>query len=150
MVRVLRCVACALLLATLEAPAHAVDVKPGTTIGPETAAEVKALLPEEIYQRYAKGEFLNEVAEPKPGTKVTDPDFITAGEANRGKYTVSEGGTIIDPKTGKQPTYIYGPPFPDIDAKDPQAGVKLIWNFFYQSYLLGDDHNLVGLSWVAR
>src|SRR5262249_52221228 len=63
---------------------------------------------------------------------------------------VNEAGTIIDPKTGNQPTYVYGPPFPDIDRNDPQAGVKLIWNFFYQSYILGDDHNAVQLSWVAR
>src|SRR5581483_4297700 len=102
------------------------------------------------YQRYQKGEFLNEVAEPKAGVKLVDPGFLAAGADNKGKYTVNDAGTIIDPKTGKQPTYIYGPPFPDIDTSDPQAGIKLIWNFFYQSYLLGDDRNIVMLSWVAR
>jgi len=142
--------ACALLIGTLAGHAHAAAVRPGTVIGPDTAAQAKDLLPEEIYQRYQKGEFLNEVAEPKPGTKLIDPDFLTASAANRGKYTVSDIGTIIDPKTGKQPTYVYAAPFPDIDPRDPQAGVKLIWDFFYQSYLLGDDRNLVGLSWVAR
>jgi hypothetical protein len=28
--------------------------------------------------------------------------------------------------------------------------VKLVWNFFYQSYILGDDRNLVGLAWISR
>jgi hypothetical protein len=148
--RLLTCGVCAFLLAALCGSTEAADPKPGTVIGPDTAAQAKDLLPNELYQRYAKGEFLNEVAEPKPGTKMIDPEFIAAGAANRGKYTVSDVGTIIDSKTGKQPTYVYGPPFPDIDKNDPQAGVKLIWNFFYQSYILGDDHNTVGLSWVAR
>ena len=126
------------------------DVKTGTVIGPATADQARDLLPEELLERYAKGDFANEVAEPKPGSKMMDPDFLAAGDANRGKYTVSDAGTILDPKTGKQPLYIYGPPFPDVDASDPQAGVKLIWNFFYQSYILGDDHNTVALTWVAR
>ena len=39
---------------------------------------------------------------------------------------------------GKQPPFVYGPPFPTIDTKDPQAGAKIVWNFFYQSYLLGN------------
>ena len=26
---------------------------------------------------------------------------------------------------------------------------KIAWNFFYQSYLLGDDRNLVALTWVG-
>ena len=95
-------------------------------LGPETAEQARGLVPDEFLERYKKGEFLNPVAEPKPGTHFIDPNFMAEGNANRGKYTVNEIGTIIDPTTGKQPTYIYGPPFPDVDKNDPQAGVKLV------------------------
>jgi len=141
---------CALLVGVLTGAASAGEPGPGTMLGPDTAEQAKSLLPDELVARYQSGEFSNPVVEPRAGTQWTDPDFIAAAAANRGKYTVSDVGTIIDPKTGKQPPYIYGPPFPDIDPSDPQAGVKLVWNFFYQSYLLGDDRNLVMLTWISR
>jgi hypothetical protein len=137
------------LVAVLESGGRA-EVKPGTMLGPETAEQARGLLPDEILARYKSGEFRHEVVAPKAGTRFIDPAFVAAGEANRGRYRVSEAGTIIDPATGKQPTYIYGPPFPDIDPNDPQAGVKVVWNFFYQSYVLGDSRNLIGLAWVAH
>src|SRR2546430_10361299 len=37
-----------------------------------------------------------------------------------------------------------------IQPDDPQAGAKLVWNYFYNSYLLGDDRNVVALSWIGR
>jgi hypothetical protein len=37
-----------------------------------------------------------------------------------------------------------------IDKNDPQAGAKIVWNFFYQSYLLGNSHNQVNLDWVGE
>jgi hypothetical protein len=57
-----------------------------------------------------------------------------------------EGGDRV--ATGQQPTFVYGPP-PNIDAQDPQAGSKCVWNFFYQSYLLGNSRNFVNLDWVG-
>ena len=56
---------------------------------------------------------------------------------------------VVESGSGKQPPYIYGPPFPVIDKNDPQAGAKIVWNFFYQSYLLGNSHNQVNLDWVG-
>ena len=71
-----------------------------------------------------------------------------ATAANRGKYEVNEVGTIIDKATGKQPPYVYGFPFSDIDAKDPKAGIKILWNSYYGYWYQGNSHNDVRLVWV--
>ena len=151
MFRGLRCLwYTALVLAFGSAARGADEPAPGTVLGPDTVQQAGGLLPEEIAARYQKGEFRHEVVTPLPGTQWTDPAFEAAASDNRGRYAVDDAGTIVDPATGIQPRYIFGPPFPAPDPADPQAGVKLIWNFFYQSYLLGDNHNLIGLTWIAR
>ena len=106
-------------------------------------------LPEEFLDRYRKGQWENEIVEAPAGTHFRDEDFIAAGKANEGKYALGPDGGIIAVATGKQPEFIYGPPFPTIDPKDPQAGAKIVWNFFFQSYLLGNSRNLVSLDWVG-
>jgi hypothetical protein len=129
--------------------ARAAGPEPGTVLGPSTASQATGLLPPEFLGRYEKGEWSHAVATPKPGTNLLDPDWIAAGKENAGKFTVNEQGSIRDVKTDVQPQFIWGPPFPNIDPKDPNAGVKVAWNFFYQSYLIGDDRNLVELTWVS-
>jgi hypothetical protein len=62
-----------------------------------------------------------------------DPDFLAAGKENEGKFTISDENSIREVVSGKQPGRIWGPPFPTIDPKDPKAGFKIAWNFFYQS-----------------
>jgi uncharacterized protein DUF1329 len=139
-----------LLLGLFAVPTGAAPLAEGTILGPTTAADATGLLPEEIEARYQHGEFAHAIALPRPETQWTDPAFERAAATNRGRYAVDEHGTIVDQATGRPPGPIFGPPFPDVDPADPAAGVKLVWNFFYQSYLLGDDHNLVTLSWVSR
>ena len=53
---------------------------------------------------------------------------------------MNERGTIVERDTGRQPSYIFGLPFPDIDPADPAAGVKIVWNFNYVTWYGGDDH----------
>ena len=122
----------------------------GTLLGPGTATLARGFLPEEILARYRAGEFAHEVMDARPDTQWTDPAFLAAAEKNRGHYAVSDAGSIVDRTTGTQPTAIFGPPFPDIRPDDPQAGAKLVWNYFYNSYLLGDDRNVTALSWIGR
>src|SRR5262249_41282753 len=50
-------------------------------------------------------------------------------------------GTIVDAKTGQQPDYIYGIPFPNIDPKDPKAGTKVVWNQFLSYWDHGNTFN---------
>jgi Protein of unknown function (DUF1329) len=53
-----------------------------------------------------------------------DPKFIaaTAKHAGQVKY---------DPATREVSGYVAGMPFPNIDEKDPTAGDKVMWNFYY-------------------
>ncbi len=43
---------------------------------------------------------------------------------------------------GELRNYVAGLPFPDVGISDPQAGLKLIWNFYWR--WLGDDYKTGG------
>src|SRR5262249_23570578 len=123
------------LLLVCSGTSRAAGPGPGTMIGPDTAEQAEGLIPHEFLERYKKGEWRHAVATPKPGTQLLDPDWIAAGKENAGKFTINDEGSIREIATGKQPASIWGVPFPTIDPKDPTAGYKILWNFFYQSYL---------------
>lgn len=55
-----------------------------------------------------------------------DPRYL---EATR-KYA---GQVKYDAKTREVSDWVAGIPFPDVSANDPDAGEKLIWNFYYAS-----------------
>lgn len=125
----------------------------GDVLGPATWAEAQGLLPEEILDHYRKGEYINPIADPAlPGYISIDspPDFQEASRANRGRYELSPQGSIIDRSTGKQPPFIFGLPFPDIDLTDPQAGTKVVWNYFYIFWYDGNQHFLTELVMLGR
>jgi hypothetical protein len=122
---------------------------PVAVLNAETWEMARGLLPDEFLQRYKDGEWEHEIHEIPRGTHLVDYDFIEAGEKNVGRYDIGPNGGIIDVNTGKQPPFVYGPPFPNIDPEDPKAGAKVVWNFFYQSYLLGNSRNFVNLDWVG-
>jgi hypothetical protein len=137
------------------APAEAEELKPGETLDTSTWQKAEGLLPPEILEHYKKGEYANPIAS-WPNDKFNwPPDFKAATEANEGKYKLGPQGEILDAKTDKQPEYIMGYPFPRIDPKDPQAGVKIIWNQFYRVYYFGNifaesQVNLVAPSGLER
>jgi hypothetical protein len=123
---------------------------PGTVLNAQTWQQAEGLLPQEFLERYKSGQWEHEVVEAPPGTILADQDFLAAGQRNAGQYGIGAEGQIIETGSGGQPAFIYGPPFPIIDPKDPQAGAKIVWNFFYQSYLLGNSRNYVSLDWVGN
>jgi hypothetical protein len=120
----------------------------GNVLGPDNWKLADGLLPPEILKHYENGEYVNKIIDWPVGHTKRDPEFLEATERNRGKFTVDEHGTIIDKATGKQPPYIEGFPFPDIDPKDPSAGVKILWNSYYEGYYLGNIHSETELNWV--
>lgn len=134
-------------LASADEPA-ATAVKLGT-LDAETWQSAQGLVPEEFLNRYKDGQWTHDIYEAPPGTLFADPDFIAAGKDNVGRFAIGAKGELIEVATGKQPASLYGPPFPDIDPNDPQAGSKVLWNFFYQSYALGNSHNFINLDWVG-
>jgi hypothetical protein len=110
--------------------------------------KAKGLLPPEILRHYQQGEYANRVAT-WDGPMEWEPRWHEATRWNREHLTIDEKGTIIDRSTGKQPPYIMGYPFPDIDPRDPQAGVKVLWNYFYRFYHNGNRRNQVELTWLS-
>ncbi len=128
------------------------ELKDGDVIGPSNWSEAQGLLPEEILDHYKKGEYINRIADISlPGYLSTrqPSDFQEASRTNRGLYALSPAGSIIEQRTGKQPAFIFGFPFPDIDPQDPQAGTKIVWNFFYSIWYNGNNHFLTELVMLS-
>ena len=143
----------AVLFAALSPPSLAgtdgTGLKPGDILGAENCEQATGMLPDEVLSHYCAGEWVNRIVAFDP--KIADPgeEWKRSSEANRGKYALDELGTIIDPKTGKQPQFIYAHPFPDIDERDPQVALKLVWDFFYTFYSSGNQFTHGGtLAWL--
>ena len=122
-------------------------LKPTDVLSKDNASKAEGLLPPEILRHYTDGQFENKVVEWPPGYR-WETAFQEATLDNRGKYDTDERGTIIEKATGKQPPYVYGFPFPDIDPRDPKVAVKILWNAYYNNWYLGNSRNEVRLVWV--
>ena len=111
----------------------------------------EGLLPPEVLGLYKKGDYKNPVRkiEHMKGTPY-DPRLRELSKKNEGRYKINENGTVVDVKTGKRPEVITGWPFPTIDPKDPQAGVKAMWNSMYTLYWAGSFHTNTPINWVDR
>lgn len=120
--------------------APADGLKPGMILDQTTAHLAKDLLPPEIWQHYAKGEYVSKIVHYPLGNPNWEKGFVEATKENAARLTVNDQGTVIDKATGKLPEYLYGLPFPDIDPKDPQAGVKVIWNYYLATWYGGNAH----------
>src|SRR5687768_8756430 len=103
----------ALLLAST---AHA-ELAPGTTLDKTTAEQAKDLLPPEILAHYQKGDYVNPIVAWPENETVWPIDFDAATKANVGKYELGKEGHVVEKANGEQPSFIFGFPFPQIDAK---------------------------------
>jgi hypothetical protein len=125
----------------------------GDTLGPSNWKEVRGLLPDEILGHYRRGEYVNKIADrTHPGYIDTHlpPDLQGGSRANRGLYALSEAGAVIERSTGRQPGFILGLPFPEVDPADPQVGAKIVWNCFYPAWYNGNEHFLTELLRPGR
>jgi len=129
-------------------PAGPQGLQPGMTLSRQNWQLAQGLLPPEVLAHYQKGEYENRILSWPNGLMRWEPEFLAATEANRGKYALSPAGSIVDVATGAQPPFIYGFPFPAVDAQDPQAAAKILWNAYYGYWYLGNSHNEVRLIWV--
>jgi hypothetical protein len=139
----------ALLLVVVAPPAGA-ELKAGDVLGPDNWQDARGLLPDEFLACYKRGDFRHAVAQYDVERIGDDPVFRAAMDANRGRYALTEQGSIIDARTRQPPDYVYAWPFPDIDPKDPQAAMKIVWNYFYTMYYSGNGHYRADLMWVSR
>ena len=129
------------------------ELRDGDVLGPTNWEAADGLLPPEILEHYRLGEYRNPILDiDKPQYKRLGlpDDFKTASSENRGTYGLSPAGSVIDTRTGTQPSYIFGLPFPDIDPADPDAGTKIVWNFFYSTWYNGNTHFLTELVLLSH
>ena len=127
-----------------------IGIQPGASLSAANAQLATGLLPPEILEFYKKDEWKNPVVDWPLGKMIHEKEFDEGTKANADKLDVDANGGIIDKTTKKQPPTIIGFPFPKIDPKDPNAGVKTIWNFNYSYYNVGNSRNFVDLVWVSR
>jgi len=126
------------------------DFKTGDMLDQQTWQQATDLLPPEILKHYEKGEYTNKFVDWPAEKNGMAPEFKAGTEANAGKFTLSPEGTIIDKATGQQPPFIVGYPFPTIDAQDPMAGYKILWNYFYRTwYYSGNLYAESQINWMS-
>jgi Protein of unknown function (DUF1329) len=128
----------------------AAEFKAGDVLGRENAAEATNLLPPEIAAFYQKGDWRNPIADWPDGRMRWDSEFLEGTRRNGERLALSNAGGIIDKETGERPERIVGFPFSKIDGGDPQAGTKILWNYFYGAYNLGNAQVNVDLTWLSR
>ena len=104
-----------------EGPLQVEGIPPGLKIDATNAAVAPAVLPPEILTYLAAGDFSITVQE------TTDlrlrQTFIDATLQHHSGVVVGEG---------ELQNYVAGRPFPVLQADDPQAGLKAIWNLRYR------------------
>lgn len=153
--RVLSRVVCAAAGVVALAAAAGADLAPaalppGAVLGPDNWEAARGLLPEEFLQAYRRGDFRHRVVAADVDRLADDPVFRAQLEANRGRYALDADGSIREAHSGAAPDYVYAWPFPDIDPADPQAAMKIVWNYFYTLYYGGNGHYRADLQWISR
>lgn len=129
--------------------AKEVGLKAGDVLSKANWELATDLLPPEILRHYREGQYANKIIDWPLGVYKWDPQFKAASDGNADKYTVTSEGTVVDKSTGTQPPLIYGLPFPTVDPQDPNAGIKILWNFQYEYWNEGNSHNQTVLNWVS-
>jgi uncharacterized protein DUF1329 len=92
------------------------------------------VLPAELVEKVKSGEL--QIRTRATTDLPLTPAYVESTRRNAGKAHLREDGSLEG--------YVNGRPFPEIDAADPQAGLKLAWNYRYH-----DSFNF-GQGWGAQ
>ena len=115
-------------------------ITPGTVIDTSNVESAKDMLDPALYQHVKDGWLKITVGE------TTDfalhPNYIQATRDGLNKTTIGSDGNLVG--------FVAGRPFPEEpDISDPQAGVKLAWNYKY-GYNWGDNAAIYPFYWKFR
>jgi hypothetical protein len=102
------------------------DLKPGDTVGPHNWEKVKEMVGENLLRRIKEG-YSFKIKEAK--TLKPPKEYLEATEKYSSRVRLGRNGELLG--------YTAGLPFPHFNPNDPQAGIKLAWNFYWR--WLGDD-----------
>lgn len=126
------------------------DVSPGDVIDKSNWQKAQGLLPEQILDWVKKGYMNIKVGmlnyDPKG---ILSPWIYQSLTTNVGKYDVDKDGELIDQKTGKFPYDLMGIPFPKIDEKDPNAGIKIAYNMRFTRQSHGHVCFDFKIEWIS-
>jgi hypothetical protein len=137
------------MMLLLTGVAQAQELKPGDVLSEKNWQLAQDLLPPEILRHYERGEFANPVVEWKNGLQRWSKAFVGSSQRNPEHLVLDAKGSIVDKTTGQRPDYICGFPFPTVGADDPQAGIKILWNLYFNWWNNGNLHNYVEVDWVS-
>lgn len=129
----------------------ALGLKPGEVYNAENWQGIDKALPFSIRDWVKKGEFEIKVGE-MTWDFSADEFYEGLSKANKGKYKIGPGDTIVETATGEQPAYIQGAPFPrwDLDLKnDPQAALKIMHNSAMSKMRVGSYACEFDVQWVS-
>ena len=108
-----------------------VDPRPGDIIGPHNWQKVEGMVGENFLNRI-KGGYKFKIKAP---TRTRPPrDYLEATEKYSSQVRLGQNGELLN--------YVAGLPFPDFHLNEPQAGLKLAWNFYWR--WVGDDSKTGG------
>ena len=110
-----------------------VELTPGQHLTLKDRAILEPLIPQPAWEYYFYDGMDMEVAETG-----TYPPPVDWGKNVPSGYKLDEGGVLTGFKGG-------GFPFPDIDADDPQAAQKVVWNMLWRPG--GEDYVMPMVAW---
>jgi hypothetical protein len=135
-------------LAIFTTPASA-ELKPGDKLDKSNCQEAKGLLPEHVMEKFCDGKYSAEIIEVKDEAFQYSKKFRAGSEANAGKYYVTDDGYMYETATKTWPHFWYGFPFPDIDAKDPKAANKIMYNHQVARFQIDDVYWFLAVKWAT-
>ncbi len=126
-----------------------IKLKPGEVIDRTNWQKVEDVLPASILNYVKKGEFVLTIGEMKYDYGM-DEAWVKASEANRGKYGLGTKKEIVEKSTGSYPRYMYGRPYPDMDANDPDLGIKLMHTKVVEQSRAGKMYQNCGTVFIGE
>ncbi len=133
----------------LSSTVYAEDLKPGDVLSQSNWRLAKDLLPAEILGHFERGEYALPIVTWEAGKQKWPAAFNAGTRRNAETLKLDAQGSIVDKATGKRPLYICGFPFPSVTADDPAAGLKVLWNHYFNWWNNGNLHNYVEINWVS-
>ena len=122
----LSCVAAGILL--IIASDVRADVQPGDVITKANVDKVKDLVSPGVEWCVQHGMTMKVKA---PREVLLPRKYVEATEKFAGQVKLTQNGLKIE-------NYVAGMPFPNVDTNDPQAAVKIMWNYEYRPFFIDD------------
>lgn len=109
------------------------ELKPGDIIGPHNWSRVQGMVGQNLLRRIQEGYSF----EIKEAYSFDEPrEYVEATRRYSRRVKLGADGRLLN--------YVAGRPFPAISYNDPEAGLKMVWNFFWR--WLGDDYKNGGYT----